>query len=1439
MAGSTGPSAAFGQTLQFITSIKLQELEKQRLAYQEHATVLQRAAECKDLAEKVEILAKAIESWTGSGSVTEHTHLGGKLTLSNLRLWLPQTKQDPNFSPDILHSWVDTLETHIRHSLMRFDGAKLFGSLFNEWIASGDSSVSVSTTNGDDADNGDFEKVGRQEMHDQLAKLNSIIFDEAKIDTAALQSYLEDLFSEKEASKALEELKKEIKTFEYDLKRETFNGRKVAVIIRGLLASGLMDESKRATLAEFLDNSTVLEEVASVLTMRMSSLETWQWPAEGMSVEMRRHLNGKYRAFTDPEIIDAMLLQHIGVSWQVKLKAAFGCFLNGKAWKAPPRPANPGLLNEQIGGSRSESIAQRRQWQQQSFFLIQLSSSPYSISTYDDLLDAPEQENSVGPAAAKRTLLQTMATEALLNTTIHKSHAVVRSDLEWFGPSLPHQSILTVLKFFGVSDEWSLFFQRFLGAPLRFKGDPQVHTRMRGTPIAYALSVVCGEVILFVMDFAVNQKANGLFLYRMHDDLWLWDADAAKCAAGWKAMNTYAELVGLKFNASKTGSACVGTNELFGLPAGDIRWGFLRFDQMKARFVIDQKEVDLHIAEFRRQLVSTKSVFGWVNAYNKYMAFFLRNFGGRPAPCFGDEHITDIISTIARIQQELFPDIQGGAVAYLRSVIETRFGVKDLPQGYFYLPISTGGLELRHPMIELFALAQNSEEEKRAQSFESLVETDEERWKNAREAHQVKKSNKVSKRSELQDDPFITLEEYLSLRESWLKTWSDRYDSLMCIRTLSEVQKTPSVHSFIPEAQTKWGRLDWYQQWIVSLYGEEVVKRFGSCEVVDSTLIPLGMTSAPLRSSDRKKLKQRVISIFGISSEDGDLLVPDGIQSIKFMTHLEQPGVAYLAPDGDPLWFTLGKGSDDLIPTVYTLWKRGNLLPDVSTPAAVIPVLIGGADLMIPGVVHLAPDLKEQQLVSVRQYNHSRETPTVSPPLVVGRMALPGNQLGKGSQDKGKAVYVLHTWKDHLWEMGSKPDVPEPIPLGASAEKSTDEHSNEDDSDINSAPSQQLANLTIESPEASAPSVPAYTAQEISELLHTSLLQAIASAIPSSAFPIPATQFYTNYLLPSRPAFPALILSPSGPAPDDASSWPSASEITIKSSSHKSLTAFLKSEEKAGLITTKAPQKHSNQTDLFITSVNPKHPSIEGHRLFATLKDTDIAAAKKAKREEKAREDAAKSPELVIKELWKPHQVTATLFQRMGGDTSKEYTSAEVKTIINSYITSNSLVNPHDQAYINLDEPLAQCLSEKAKGKSKDNVEPNTSLEFIKRDELTRGIIKRMQNWYEISDGREVVRKKGELKPIQIVMKVRQGRKLCTLISGFEPFLVVNAEDMAEDLRKSCAGSTSVSPLPGKTAGSGMEVMVQGKQSQVVLEYLTAKGIPKKWIETQNLSGKK
>ncbi|KAF9478572.1 eukaryotic translation initiation factor SUI1 family protein [Pholiota conissans] len=599
-------------------------------------------------------------------------------------------------------------------------------------------------------------------------------------------------------------------------------------------------------------------------------------------------------------------------------------------------------------------------------------------------------------------------------------------------------------------------------------------------------------------------------------------------------------------------------------------------------------------------------------------------------------------------------------------------------------------------------------------------------------------------------------------------------------------------------------------------------------------------TSAPLRSSDRRKLKQRIVAAYGITSEEGDILVPDGLLSIKFSTHVEEPGVVYTHPDGNPLWFTLGKNSEDLIPTVYTLWKKQDLLPFLSTPAAVVPILIGGADLMIPGVIHCPMALNEHQLVAIRQYSRKDGKPALSPPVAVGRMALPSDQLRSPVKEKGKAVHVIQTWKDHLWDMGSKGDIPADTVLDQEGEDISDSEDEKGGSNEAAATPPPASPAPEESEESNSAT---YTPAEVTELLHKALLQAISTTLkvlPSSSFPIPATQLYSNYILPCRPAFPTLVIPPSEDAPRIQSKEAPhvETEITIKASSHKSLTTFLKAAEKASLLTLKPPQKQ--QPDVLITAVNVAHPEVASHKPFATAKDIELTAAKKAAKEEKANE-AGK--ELEVRELWKPHQSTVELFEEFGVDKHELFSMEQIRSLLNGYITAHDLVNPREQAYINLDDLLYSCAANESKSKSKGKdkgAEPEFTMDrFMKRDELTKKIVGKMQSWYEVkTEGKEPVTKKGTLKPIQVVMKVRQGRKVATLISGFEPFLLIDAEVMAEDLRKACAGATSVSPIPGKPAGSGSEVLVQGKQSAIVLEYLLGKGIPKKWVEVHNLSGK-
>ena len=848
----------------------MQELEKQRLAYEKHSLVLDEAdAAGENLPLKVEILVNAIRSWSGSGALDPNSAIGAKLNLSNLDHWLLLAKKDPSFSSDVLRGWVDTLEAHIRHSLTRFECAKLFGNLFNEWLSSGDSvtAAKVAGAGSNPVDAGDeFVNVGRQEMYEQKTRLNSLIFEPKRIDTDAVVAYLSELFHDTDANESLQSIRKGVDQFGNDLLRTAINSEDIRFTIKALLASDLMDETKRTTLREFTENPTVLAEVASVLNMRLGSLGSWCWPATGVDIEMRRHLNGKYRGFTDPEILDALFLQYLGTLWQIVFKNLFCSVFQGKAWKPAFSPLSKFESdrrkyylgeNDHFSGSIE---SHRHELRAKSFMVNQLSSSQQQIPRYDDSINDCSDRSQVESATAiKQKLLHIMTTDCYINTALNDQHTIVCTDLEWFGPSLSHSSILTLLEFFGLSPQWLKFFESFLRAPLRFKDEPGVELRTRecGTPIGYALSALCGEVVLFAMGFAVNQRANGMFLYRIHDDLWLWDAKPEKCVAAWREVDRYASLVGLNFNRSKTGSACVGAEIHPELPLGEIRWGFLKFESEQARFVIDQRDVDSHITELRRQLAATKSVFGWVNVYNKYLAFFVRNFGGRPANCLGRAHVDDMIDTLSRIQRELFPDTEGDAVGYLRSILEERFGVRSLPQGYFYFPIGSGGLEIRNPMIELLALRESVLRDPR-NAFVRESEMDIVRYNHLKVQWESSPSQStVYVLPPARTIEFMPYHEYISQRETRFRHWCDLYKSFLIVVNPVGAKLTPAVEAAIKGTWTSslgWNGMDYYDKWVVSLYGEEVMKNFGSLEVVDPALIPVGMVQ--LFRSSRVRLDQ-------------------------------------------------------------------------------------------------------------------------------------------------------------------------------------------------------------------------------------------------------------------------------------------------------------------------------------------------------------------------------------------------------------------------------------------------------------------------------------------------------------------------------------------------------------------------------------------------------
>lgn len=289
---SSRRASSYSKTLQFITSVKLQELEKQSQAFQAHARVLHKVKATTDPVARVELLRKAAKSWSGALS---NNVINGALNMDNLELWLRQAKQDPTFEKGNLDRWADALETNIRQTTMRFDSARLFSNLFQEWMSSGDSALG-STAGGNTRESDGFVDVGRKEKQEQLDRFKSFVFEEKSIDTDALRSYLNNVFSGKHARKELEDIHEQIRDFCDDIRDVKITKEDVVKIIDAFLSGQCSVSDDNITeLREFRQNDSVLTELASVLTMRLGNFDKWSWPAEGVPVQMRRHLNGKYR----------------------------------------------------------------------------------------------------------------------------------------------------------------------------------------------------------------------------------------------------------------------------------------------------------------------------------------------------------------------------------------------------------------------------------------------------------------------------------------------------------------------------------------------------------------------------------------------------------------------------------------------------------------------------------------------------------------------------------------------------------------------------------------------------------------------------------------------------------------------------------------------------------------------------------------------------------------------------------------------------------------------------------------------------------------------------------------------------------------------------------------------------------------------------------------
>ncbi|KAH7414032.1 hypothetical protein DE146DRAFT_673709 [Phaeosphaeria sp. MPI-PUGE-AT-0046c] len=465
--------------------------------------------------------------------------------------------------------------------------------------------------------------------------------------------------------------------------------------------------------------------------------------------------------------------------------------------------------------------------------------------------DGYNTSNGMGPKRpmkAKQDLLHLLSTEIIVNTHLHGELSCFRTVFESWNPLLPHQTVLQVLEFFGVSEKWKSFFTKFLEAPLKFIEDgasAQPRSRRRGTPGSHALSDMFGETVLFCLDFAVNQATDGSFVHRLYDDLWFWNKDYEKCTKAWESVTQFTKVMGVQ-------TLTVDEH----LPEGEIRWGFLYLDPSNGRFEIDHKMVDSHVEELRKQLQGkSKSVIDWIQAWNSYAGTFFSSNFGKPSNCFGREHVDKMLATHRHIQSSIFNG--SNVVEHLKTMISTRFNVSDIPDGFLFFPVELGGLDLQSPFVNLLQVRESVQEDPHQLMAEygEKEQTDYETAKKVFDKGDVRRDPRYLEHPDWKPEDastFLSFEDFTQFRESLYPAGSA--DIRQTYRfLLHKPAETPIVISAQMQLALEQlrgqsnlrgitaGGMDAYWKWIAQMYGPEMCERFGGLNVVDHGLLPIGM----------------------------------------------------------------------------------------------------------------------------------------------------------------------------------------------------------------------------------------------------------------------------------------------------------------------------------------------------------------------------------------------------------------------------------------------------------------------------------------------------------------------------------------------------------------------------------------------------------------------
>lgn len=846
------PHLALSSTLQHVAETKLAKLAQRRAELDEFWSkhLDDETVQFKD-ANSVRRLLKAMEN-------CDHKFCDERWP-KNLNTFLDQAKRDPFIRPSQITAWGKSLLSELEQKRARYDATALFSKLVLQWIqSSGSGSSSMH----------DSESLrGLLELEQQSKTWKSYVFEEKLTDKAEIMQYLNDLFLRNRKNglpinrSPLGLLRQSIRNFnEISINKDT-----IRLAVQALLREDVFIGEKRDALEDLQTRDIVMEEIADVLRSDLNALQLWRRQSQSIPVHFRKTINGRFRVYMDEEIYQAIFIQIVGTSWAVFLKRCLKKFCASPAWLKRCTATKPNkeyaekLINF-VGSKRylseSPTIHDVR-WKQyeNDFFLSRLPSSieEGTRGDYDDDDSNEHSNNNMSFGNVNQQLLHIITTEILLRKHFYGSASYFQTDFRWFGPSIPHTTLLTLFEFFHVPSKWINFFQAFLQPTVHVEekgGYSMSKKRLRGIPIGHTLSTAFGELMLFVLDFAVNQDTQGCNIYRIFDDIHFF-GQPDSCATAWQTIQKFTRVMGLELNEDKSDFFHYSFSrdddfKLDAMPEGQVRWGLLKLEG-EGEWTLDQEDLLYHIREMTRQLRYCDSIMSFIHAYNTYMRFFVNN-AGHPSFCLGKKHASSLIDMCLQVQKAVAESLSNSKHSDVVSLLCER--IKNdknmnvvssaLSDAFFFFPTHLGGLGLYNPTEFLIEAIRSFRKDPETIILDA-TERIKEKYNYALEAFEAGRVPDLP--SGAPKSP-PTLKEYTQFPEDH-NAWMVAYEQMRCGGfNKSTMNITRDLSYALLRLKREEGTDTTFDQhWLVQMYGAEVRSRMGQITFGESELMPIGLVN--------------------------------------------------------------------------------------------------------------------------------------------------------------------------------------------------------------------------------------------------------------------------------------------------------------------------------------------------------------------------------------------------------------------------------------------------------------------------------------------------------------------------------------------------------------------------------------------------------------------